>query len=120
MKFTSNKIPVIFANSHSNGTWTSENSTDHDTCSYVEQSDGSILINTMHQYANFDYCHEYWECENPDHNMFYKWNRVQIEDDYPDYCEFDWARFAWGTQQEYICTEWNELSDRQKRYRDRE
>ena len=41
------KIPVVLDNDHTDGNWTSNNSTD--TCSYVEQSDGSILINTMHQ-----------------------------------------------------------------------
>ena len=114
------KIPVVLDNDHTDGNWTSINSTD--TCSYVEQSDGSILINTMHQYYNRDYCHEYWECENPSHRMFFKWNRVQLEQ--TSGCRYDWARFALGMadhQQEFICDE-NFQSKifnwRQKHYRD--
>ena len=41
------KIPVIFDNEHTDGSWTSLNSTSDDSCTYVEQDDGSILINTM-------------------------------------------------------------------------
>ena len=110
------KIPVVLDNDHTDGNWTSNNSTD--TCSYVEQSDGSILISTLHQYYSQDYCHEYWECENPNHNMFFKWNRVQLEE--TGSCAYDWARFAWGMaddQQEFICTENNVLSKWQKAYR---
>ena len=96
-----------------------DNSTSDDTCSYIEQADGSILINTLHQYQNSDYCHEYWECENPDHNMFFKWNRIEIED-HSD-CRYDWARFAWGTgvdEQEQLCDENNQLTSKQRLYRD--
>ena len=106
-------IPVVLDNSH-----TSTNSTNDDTCSYVAQPDGSIIISTKHQYDNFDYCHEYWECENPNHNMFYKWNRVQIESRYN--CGYDWARFAWGTaddEQEVTCDPDDNLSNRQRAYR---
>ena len=91
------RIPVVLDNIHIDGDWKFDNATDDDPCSYVEQSDGSVLISTTHRYSNFDYCHEYWECDNPNHNMFFKWNRVQIEWDMPD-CAFDWARFAWGTK----------------------
>ena len=111
-------IPVILDNDHTDGNWTSSNSTSDDTCSYVEQADGSVLISTLHQYQNLDYCHEYWECENPDHNMFFKWNRVQIEE--TSSCNYDWARFAWGTEpdeQEFLCTADNILSNKQKGYR---
>ena len=110
------KVPVVFDNYHAVGNWTS---TDDDACSYVEQPDGSILISTGHLYNNFDYCHEYWECDNPNHNMFYKWNRVQIESQYN--CRSDWARFAWGTaddEQEFTCEWSNNLSKKQKTYRD--
>ena len=93
------KIPVILDNVHIDGDWEyHDNGTDDDPCSYVEQSDGSVLISTAHRYSNYDRCHEYWECDNQNHNMFFKWNRVEIEDDYPDECAFDWARFAWGTK----------------------
>ena len=95
------------------------NSTSYDTCSYVEQADGSVLISTLHQYQDSDYCHEYWECENSDHNMLYKWNRVEIED-HSD-CAYDWARFAWGTgvdKYEKLCDENNLLTNKQKGYRD--
>ena len=114
-------IPVVLDNYHADGDWTSNNSTNDDTCSYDEQPDGSILISTYHTYFNNDYCHEYWECENPNHNMFFKWNRVQIEEDRRGNCEFDWARFAWGKgddQQEVICTEDNILTMIQEAYRD--
>ena len=110
------KIPVILDNEHTDGNWTSTNSTSDDSCSYVEQADGSILISTQHQYYNQDYCHEYWECENPDHNMFYKWNRVGIESH--SNCAYDWARLAWGTgdgEQEYLCQE--TLTDKQMAYK---
>ena len=112
------KIPVILDNEHTDGNWTSTNSTSDDSCSYVEQADGSVLISTMHQYQNLDYCHEYWECEDPAHNMFFKWNRVQIEE--TSECRYDWARFAWGTgdnEQEFSCSDSNALTNRQKAYR---
>ena len=112
------RAPVIFDNDHTFGNWTSANSTSDDSCSYVRQSDGSILINTMHQYKDFDYCHEYWECKNPDHKMFFKWNRVQIEES--SECLYDWARLAWGTadnEQEYLCTPDDNLTHKQKHYR---
>ena len=111
-------IPVVFGNGNTDGTWTSTNSTSDDSCTYVEQADGSILINTMHQYQYNDFCHEYWECENPNHKMFFKWNRVQIEEKWD--CGYDWARFAWGTkndEQEFLCTATNDLTHRQKHYR---
>ena len=53
------KVPVIFDNEHTDGSWTSLNSTSDDSCTYVEQDDGSILINTMHRSYAFDYCHEF-------------------------------------------------------------
>ena len=112
------RIPVILDNEHTDGNWTSTNSTSDDTCSYIEQADGSVLISTLHQYQNLDYCHEYWECENPDHNMFFKWNRVNIEE--TSECHYDWARFAWGTEvneQEFLCSDSNALSNKQKAYR---
>ena len=113
-----NMIPIIFNDQHSNDEWASINSTSDDTCSYVEQDDGSILINTMHEYQIFDYCHEYWECDDPNHQIFFKWNKVQIEQDRN--CTGDWARFAWGTeveQQEVLCTDDNDLTTREKSYR---
>ena len=109
------RIPVVLDNEHADGDWTSSN---NDSCSYVEQADGSILINTMHPYEGKAYCHEYWECKDPNHKMFFKWNRVQIQD--ADDCWYDWARFAWGiedTDQEFLCTETNDISDRQQMYR---
>ena len=53
--------------------------------------------------------------------MFFKWNRVQLEEASSGSCSFDWARFAWGldeNEQEVICDEFNVLSLRQKSYRD--
>ena len=98
--------PVIFDNEDTDGNWTAlttnSTGTSGQTCSYVEQADGSVLINTMHRYLNNDNCHQYWECENPKHNMFFKWNRADIEG-----CPFDWTRFAWGTEKdekEVICS----------------
>ena len=102
-------IPIIFDNG---GTWT------RDFCTYDEQADGSILINTMHPYQNNGVCHEYWECKNTDHNMFFKWNKVQIVESSD--CYSDWARFAWGTaedQQEILCSENDDLSYRETTYR---
>ena len=115
------KIPVVLANEHAEiigkTNWTSANV---DTCSYEKQFDGSILIKTMHPYDGKAYCHEYWECDNPNHNIFFKWNRVEIE----GAC-VDWARFAWGIeddQQEVAgCPEFEDeiiLTYRQKMYRD--
>ena len=63
--------------------------------------------------------HEYWECENPDHNMFFQWNRIEIKDHFD--CAYDWARFAWGTdvdEQEQLCDENNQLTSKQRLYRD--
>ena len=47
------RVPVVFDNIHTDGNWTAGNSTDEDTCTYEEQSDGSILINTKHSYISF-------------------------------------------------------------------
>ena len=110
------KIPVIFDNEHTDGSWTSLNSTSDDSCTYVEQDDGSILINTMHRSFAFDYCHEFWECDNPDHIMFFKWNKV-------DLAYGTWARFAWGTEdndqevKSSLDREHSRLTETQKNYR---
>ena len=65
------------------------------------KDDGSILIETEHWYQPGSFCHEYWECKDPTHTMFIRYNRVQIENSInpkrPDLirCYGDWARFAW-------------------------
>ena len=96
-------VPVIFDNEHTDGTWMSTNFTQDDSCTYVEQADGSVLISTRHNYRAFDYCHQYWECDNPDHKMFFKWNDVSLswysDCSGSDCCREDWARFAWGTEE---------------------
>ena len=109
-------MEVVFDNVYTGGNWTSNSTID--SCSYVEQGDGSVLISTKHGYANLDYCHEYWECDNSDHQMFFKWNRVNIEENFT--CKWDWARFAWGTadgKQELLCSEDNDLTKNQKWWR---
>ena len=82
--------PIVFSNIHED----SLNETDDDTCTYEAQDDGSILINTQHDYENYAYCHEYWECDDPNHVIFYKYNRIDIQYDYD--CDKDWSRFAWA------------------------
>ena len=59
-----------------------------------------MLIDTEHWYQAGAFCHEYWECEDPNHTMFIKYNRVQLENwDRPELdlnrCMGDWARFGW-------------------------
>ena len=110
-----NKTPVIFDNDHADDTWTSPNSTSDDSCTYVEQADGSILINNARK--RYEYCHEFWECDNPDHIMFFKWNEVQFGS--YNRCKEAWARFAWGTEendQEVKCSN-PELTETEKNYR---
>lgn len=100
-------IPVVF-----------DNTDGDDSCSYVEQSDGSIVISTMHGYEANHNCHKYWECDDPDHKMFFKWNRVQMRQSKD--CKNGWARVAWGTKehdQEIFCTKRNDLSFKQKSYK---
>ena len=58
------------------------------------------MIETEHWYKPGSFCHEYWECEDPNHTMFIKFNRVQIENWNPSWsdlqrCAYDWARFGW-------------------------
>ena len=100
-------IPIVF-----------ENTDGDDSCSYVEQSDGSIVISTMHNYQRDNNCHKYWKCDDPNHKMFFKWNRVQMRAS--KNCKNDWARVAWGNEendQEISCTNNNELSSEQKSYK---
>ena len=100
-------IPVVFDNTDAD-----------DSCSYVEQPDGSILISTMHQYKRDNNCHKYWECDDPNHKMFFKWNRVRMRQS--NNCKNDWARLAWGTgdnEQEIFCINNNELSFKQRSYK---
>ena len=100
-------IPVVF-----------ENTEGGDSCSYVEQPNGSIVISTMHNYKRHNYCHKYWKCDDPNHKMFFKWNRVQMRQS--NNCTNDWARIAWGNEQndqEILCTKDNELSSDHKLYK---
>ena len=97
-------VPVVFANDESEA----------QSCSYVKQADGSIIISTMHQYQSNQNCHQYWQCEDPAHNMYFKWNRVAIERN----CDSDWTRFAWGNgdnKQDLVCS-W--IRDDQRIYQD--
>lgn len=117
-------IPIVFDEIHEvNGTWNNPNDTSDDTCTYIVQSDDSIIISTQHNYENRDYCHEVFECEEPNHQIYFKYNTMYIED-HRD-CLFDWSRFAWeksngGIGKEHLCIEDNSLSDRQKAYRSTE
>ena len=59
------------------------------------------MVDTEHWYSYGAFCHEYWECENPNHTMFIKYIRVQLDGyrtpvigDMPR-CTWDWARFGW-------------------------
>ena len=71
------------------------------------KDDGSIMIETDHWYKPGSFCHEYWECEDPNHTMFIKYIRVQIEN-YKIFntdviqCNYDWARFGWEVDDEVI------------------
>ena len=64
------------------------------------------MIDTEHWYQSGAFCHEYWECEDPNHTMFIKYNRVQLDNWIPrnqfnptasdvHQCDYDWARFGW-------------------------
>ena len=76
------------------------------------------MIETEHWYRSGSFCHEYWECEDPNHTMFIKYNRVQIESWSGSYtnglnrCVYDWARFGWEvdgeTHHETVCIDQGE------------
>ena len=64
------------------------------------------MVDTEHSYSAGAFCHEYWECEDPNHTMFIKYNRVQLDNWIPrnqfnptasdvHQCDYDWARFGW-------------------------
>ena len=58
------------------------------------------MVDTEHSYSAGAFCHEYWECEDPNHTMFIKYIRVQLDNWTPTgadthRCLYDWARFGW-------------------------
>jgi len=58
------------------------------------------MVDTEHWYSYGAFCHEYWECENPNHTIFIKYHRAQLDNWTPvsgdkPRCLYDWARFGW-------------------------